>query len=98
MPDNEASHAATKVGSGPASSEQRQQQQLQGVWKDLQWLNEPGSWLREGRVEEGKEEGRGGWWRVEGAGGGPCDLVVAPDSKKVRTTTTTRTAAWLAVA
>jgi regulation of enolase protein 1 (concanavalin A-like superfamily) len=38
---------------------------------------EPGTWERDGKVEDGKREGRGGSWAMKGD-----ELVVAPDAKK----------------
>jgi len=48
-------------------------------WKDFTWINEPGSWVRDGKVEEGKEEGRNGSWSIGESG----ELTIAPDAKKV---------------
>jgi hypothetical protein len=39
---------------------------------------EPGGWERNGKVEEGKREGRGGSWKINQKE----ELVVAADAKK----------------
>lgn len=45
----------------------------------LQWRCEPGSWMRDGNVIDGKEEGRGGSWKISHD---KQQLILKPDSKK----------------